>query len=688
MPADPIPTYAPIRDYALIGNCRTAALVSRWGSVDFLCLPRFDGTAVFAAMLDARRGGRFFARPLGEFQVRRRYVGHTNVLETTFEAASGVLRLTDVMTVAGEDERRGELLPEHELLRCLECVAGEVEIEVGCDPRSGWGAAGAAAPARDRGALGVTWELGGQLLMLRSEVPITGGELRRGRRSGRTASSGRPGPSGRLGPAGSPGPSDRSRRSAHPGSPRLPECPGVYGRETLKAGDRRFLSLASATGEPGGFLPLGDAAAHRLRRSLRWWERWVAACVYLGPHPEAVVRSLLTLKLLTYSPSGAVIAAPTTSLPEEIGGSRNWDYRYCWLRDTSWTLTAFFDLGFREEGQAFFSWLLYATRMRTASPAGHRWTRLRILNVLYDVHGEVRLRERQLPWLEGYAGSRPVRVGNGALAQLQLDIFGEVVQAAFQYVVRGGTLDASEGRLLRQLGETVRRLWREPDEGIWEKRAGRCHHTYSKAMYWVALDKLLLLDERGAIELSAAAAGAFHRDRDALRHAIETEGFSQQLGSYVDVLGGGELDASLLLLGLRGWDDPARSPRLLATLQAVRGCLESKAKGLLYRYPPGTDGIPGGEAAFGICSFWLAEFLARAGRVEEAIAQFERVLAYANDLGLFAEEIDPQTGAALGNFPQAFTHVGLISAALAITAATGCERGPQAPAAGAKAVRM
>jgi GH15 family glucan-1,4-alpha-glucosidase len=651
MPSDPVPprvpTYAPIRDYALIGDCRTAALVSRWGSVDFLCLPRFDSPSVFAALLDAGRGGRFFARPVGDFQVRRRYLGRTNVLETTFETAGGVLRLTDAMSVAGEAERRGELLPEHELLRCLECVAGEVEVAVGCDPRPGWGAGGAAAEPRDRRALGVTWELGNQLLVLRSEVPLTS-----------------------LTPPAAPAAGT-----------------GVHGRETLRAGDRRFLSLASATAEPAVFLPLGDAAARRQERSRRWWERWVAACVYLGPHPEAVVRSLLTLKLLTYSPSGAVIAAPTASLPEEIGGSRNWDYRYCWLRDTSWTLTAFFDLGFQEEGQAFFSWLLYATRMRAAAPAGHRWTpRLRTLNVVYDVHGEVRLRERRLPWLEGYAGSRPVRVGNDAVGQLQLDIFGEVAQAAFEYVERGGTLDASEGRLLRQLGQSVRRLWRQPDEGIWEKRSGRWHHTYSKAMCWVALDKLLLLGERGAIALPAAEASAFRRDRDALRHAVETEGFSPRLGSYVDVLGGEDVDASLLLLGLRGWDDPARSPRLAATLEAVRGRLESN--GLLYRYPPGADGIPGGEAAFGICSFWLAEFLALAGRVEEAVAQFERVLAYANDLGLFAEEIDPQTGAALGNFPQAFTHVGLISAALAITAATGCARGPQAPAAGAKAVRL
>jgi len=662
MPSDLIPTYAPIRDYALIGDCRTAALVSRWGSVDFLCLPRFDSAAVFAALLDARCGGRFFARPVGEFQVRRRYLGRTNILETTFETASGVLRLTDAMSVAGEAERRGELLPEHELLRCLECVGGEVEVEVGCDPRPAWGAAGTAAAPRDRAALGVTWEHGNQLLMLRSEVPVALG----------SGTSGHPGHPGQPGQSPLPG---------------LPGRNGAYGRETLRAGDRRFVSLASATAEPGVFVPLGDAAARRLERSVRWWEQWVAACVYLGPHPEAVVRSLLTLKLLTYSPSGAVVAAPTTSLPEEIGGSRNWDYRYCWLRDTSWTLTAFFDLGFREEGQAFFSWLLYATRMRTAAPAGHRWTpRLRILNVVYDVHGEVRLRERQLPWLEGYAGSRPVRVGNGAVEQLQLDIFGEVAQAAFEYVERGGTLDATEGRLLQQLGETVRVLWREPDEGIWEKRSGRRHHTYSKAMCWVALDKLLLLHERRAIALSAAAASAFRRDRDALRHAVETEGFNPRLGSYVDVLGGDEVDASLLLLGLRGWDDPAGSPRLAATLEAVRERLERN--GLLYRYPPGADGIPGGEAAFGICSFWLAEFLALAGRVEEALAQFERVLACANDLGLFAEQIDPQTGAALGNFPQAFTHVGLISAALAITGATGCARGLGAPAAGAKGVRI
>jgi GH15 family glucan-1,4-alpha-glucosidase len=638
MPSDLIPTYAPIRDYALIGDCRTAALVSRWGSVDFLCLPRFDSTAVFAAVLDARRGGRFFVRPVGEFQARRRYLGPTNVLETTFEAAGGVLRLTDAMSVAGEPEGHRELLPAHELLRCLECVGGEVEVEVGCDPRPRWAEAAPPAP-QDRHALGFTWDLGAQQLALRSEVPV--------------------------------GPD--------------PFRSGVHGRATLKAGDRRFVALASASGEPGVFLPLGDDAARRLARSRQWWQDWVADCVYAGPSPEAVLRSLLALKLLTYSPSGAVIAAPTTSLPEEIGGIRNWDYRYCWLRDASWTLTAFFDLGFRMEGQAFFSWLLYATRMRAARPAAEPRPRRgpRILNALYDVHGEVRVDERTLPWLEGHACSRPVRVGNGAASQLQLDIFGEVVLAAYEYVERGGALDPAEGRLLRQLGETVRQLWREPDEGIWEKRSGRFHHTYSKAMCWVALDRLLRLHQRGCITVPEAA---FAHDRDAIRDAVETEGFNRRLNSYVDVLGGEDLDGSLLLLGLRGWGDPASSPRLLSTLEAVRGRLESN--GLLYRYAPGTDGLPGGEATFGICSFWLVEFLARAGRVEEAMAKFQHLLAYANDLGLYGEEIDPATGAALGNFPQAFTHVGLISAALAIAAATGCENLPREPAAGRKGVRM
>jgi GH15 family glucan-1,4-alpha-glucosidase len=624
---EPLPRYPPIRDYAILGDCRTAALVSKQGSLDWLCLPRFDSPAVFAALLDADRGGRFSIRPTAPFTSSRGYLGRTNVLGTTFTTASGKLRLTECMCVAAEHERRGELEPDHEVLRLVECLAGEVEVEVACDPRPGFGL-GSPHP-RDRRSLGFSWQFGSQALALRSELPLAAG-----------------GADGR---------------------------PGVSGRAVLRAGERRFVSLAAVAGAPAVFLPLGEAAAARLARSLRWWGEWILGAAYEGPYREAVMRSLLALKLLDYAPSGAVIAAPTTSLPEEIGGVRNWDYRYCWLRDASWTLVAFLDLGFRDEGKAFFSWLLYATRL----PRGG-------LNPLYDVYGRVHLQERELPWLEGYAGSRPGRVGNGAAGQFQLDIYGELVESAYQFVERGGTLDAAEGKLLVELGELVCRLWREPDEGIWEKRAGRYHHTYSKAMCWVALDRLLKLDARGAL---VAPMSRFIREREELARRIESEGYNTRLESYVDVFGGDGLDASLLLLGLKGYADPAVSDRMASTFRRVRAALERN--GLLYRYPPGDDGLPGGEAAFGICSFWAAEFMARAGQVEPAAALFERLLGSSNDVGLYGEEIDPATGAALGNFPQAFTHVGLISAALALTAAMGRNRTPRPDAAaGEHAVRM
>jgi GH15 family glucan-1,4-alpha-glucosidase len=451
-----------IGDYAIIGGCRSAALISREGSLDWLCLPRFDGPSVFGALLDRGKGGRFSVRPAGRFTVSRRYIGDTNVLETTFRTETGTVRLVDLMPVASENDKRRHLHTDHQILRMVECVDGEAEIEVVCDPRPRY--ARVIPRLTDCGALGLCYEHASEMLVLRSEIPLA--------------------------------------LSA--------DSPGAYGREALRRGERRRISLVVAVGEPAIIPPLGSEAEARIDLSIRWWEEWASHCRYEGPARDQVLRSALTLKLLCHAPSGAVIAAPTTSLPEKIGGVRNWDYRYCWLRDASLTLRALFDLGYTTEGESFLSWLLHATRLT--------WPELQ---VLYDVYGETRLPERELDHLEGYAGSRPVRVGNDAAYQFQLDVYGEVVEAVFQYVLRGGRLDRSASRMLAGLGKTVCRRWREPDEGIWEIRAGRRHHTYSKAMCWVTLDRLIRLHERRHVKIPVRE---FSVERDAIRREIETRG--------------------------------------------------------------------------------------------------------------------------------------------------------------------
>ena len=594
--------YPPISDYALVGNCRSAGLVSTDGSLDWLCLPRFDSPAVFAALLDARDGGRFRIRPTGAFRTERRYLPETNVLETTFHCPTGVSILRDLMPVSSEKDQRASLTPEHEVLREIEGLAGEVEVEILYSPRPDYGRI--RPELKDRGRHGIRCEVSGALLMLRSEEPL---EL---------AGDG---------------------RSAH-------------GLVRIRAGERKYLSFNYSNEAPAVVPPLGEAARGRLEQTVRWWHEWANRCAYRGPYRGAVVRSALALKLVTYAPSGALVAAPTTSLPEAIGGVRNWDYRYCWLRDASFTLRALSTLCYFEEAEAFHGWMLHATRLT--------WPELQ---VLYDVFGEAKLPERELGHLEGYAGSRPVRIGNDAHGQLQLDVYGEVLDAAAQLAGRGGRFDHDATRMLNGLGHTVCRRWREPDEGIWEGRSGRFHHTHSKALCWVALDRLIKMHEAGRLEVPIDLLRA---NRGEIRREIEARGYNERIGSYTRTFDGDEVDASLLTLPLYGYVD-GTNPRMRSTCARIQERLGRND--LFYRYETGTDdGLPPGEGAFGICSFWAVECRARGGDVEGARRAFERLLSYANDVGLFAEEIDSETGAALGNFPQAFTHIGLINAALTL----------------------
>ncbi|HZC85204.1 MAG TPA: glycoside hydrolase family 15 protein [Rubrobacter sp.] len=594
--------YPPIDDYALIGDCRSAGLVSRDGSLDWLCLPRFDSPSIFAAVLDAERGGRFLVRPIGEFRTERRYLANTNVLETIFRTPTGACALRDLMSVSSEEDRRAYLTPEHEVLRELEGLEGVVEMEILYDPRPDYGRV---RPLLDqRGALGLRCEVDGTSLTLRSELPL---ELAEGARCARGAAQ-------------------------------------------IRSGERRYLSLTYSIEAPAVVPLLGEAARGRIERTVRWWQEWANRCAYEGSYSDAVVRSALALKLMTYAPSGALVAAPTTSLPEAIGGVRNWDYRYCWLRDASFTLRALFALGYREEAEAYIGWLLHATRLT--------WPEL---HVLYDVFGEAKLPERELGHLEGYAGSRPVRIGNDAQGQLQLDVYGEVINGAARFLDRGGRFDHDTSRMLNGLGRTVCRRWREPDEGIWEGRSGRFHNTHSKVLCWVALDRLIEMHEAGYLEVSV---GLFRKERDAIREEIEAHGYNERIRSYTRTFDGEEMDASLLTLPLYGYIE-GKHPRMRSTCARIHEKLARDE--LVYRYETETDdGLPPGEGAFGLCSFWAVEGVARGGNVEGASRTFEQLLAYANDVGLFAEEIDPDTGAALGNFPQAFTHIGLINAALTL----------------------
>lgn len=579
--------YPPLRDHAV----RTVALVALDGSIDWLCLPDLDSSSVFAAVLDAERGGRFALHPRGPHESRRRYVPDTNVLETTFTTPTGVVRVTDVMTLPG-----GGLDPARELVRRVDGLAGHVPLRWRVEPAFGYGA----APTR---------------LAMRGGWPV--------------ATSG----------------SDALGVCAWDAGPVRCDAEGVGADFETREGGRSTIALVAAHGEPLVF-PARAQTEARLEATAAFWRRWASALTYAGPWREAVVRSALALKLLVFAPSGAIAAAATTSLPEAVGGERNWDYRYSWIRDSSFTLEALLQLGRHAEATSFFWWFMHATRL--TSPR---------LRVFYRLDGGIAAPERTLP-LDGYRGSRPVRIGNGAAGQLQLDAYGELLDAAFVYVTAGYRLDRDTARALAALADFVCAHWREPDAGIWEVRAGPRHHTQSKAMCWVALDRARRLADMG--QLSPRHGGRWSTEAAAIRRFIDERCWSPGKGSYVWYAGGEDLDASLLLMPIVRFAAPD-SPRLRGTVEAIRR--ELGAGPLLYRYT-GDDGLAGGEGAFVCCAFWMVEALAIAGRRAEAADLMGDLLGLANDVGLYAEEIEPRTHEFLGNFPQALVHLALISAAV------------------------
>jgi GH15 family glucan-1,4-alpha-glucosidase len=589
--------YLPIRDYAVIGDGRTAALVGRDGSIDWLCLPDLDSPSVFAGLLDDARGGRLALGPEDPHEVTRRYVPGTNVLETTFTTARGVVRVADALALP--DDRLG---PLRELTRRVEGLAGRVRMRWRAEPRFGY----AMPPTR---------------IARRGTIPVAV--------CGADAVSLQAWEAGRVDV----------------------DDEGFGGVFEAVEGRRALLALGAAHGEPLVF-PSRDAVERRLDTTVDFWRAWGAARAYEGPWKDAVLRSALTLKLLVYAPSGAVAAAVTTSLPETLGGERNWDYRFCWIRDTAFTLEALLQLGCTEEAHSFFWWFMHAARTK------------RRLQVLYRLDGAAHTPERELP-LDGYRGSRPVRIGNAAVGQTQLDTFGDLLDTTWVYVSKGHGIDRDTGRALAVVADHVCAIWREPDHGIWEVRMAPQHFTHSKVMCWVALDRAVKLAAAG--QLPGRHVARWRAAAGEIREFVETRCWSERHGSYVRFADGKDLDAALLLMAIERYHD-ARHPRMVATIDAIRREL---ARGpLVYRYT-GEDGLPGGEGVFLACSFWLVEALALSGRRDEAARIMDTLVGMANDVGLYAEEIEPASLEFLGNFPQALVHLALISAAAAMAEGHG-----------------
>jgi GH15 family glucan-1,4-alpha-glucosidase len=590
--------YVELRDYAVIGDGRSIALIARDGSVDWLSWPDLDAPTLFAAVLDHVRGGRFFLRPDVPYTAARRYLPGTNVLETTFTTAGGTVRVTDALTLPDT----ASLAPGRELVRRIEGLAGTVPMRWSLQPRFGYGAH---TPHLARSA-GVP-------------VATCGAEA-------------------------------VAVCAWHAGQPQC-TADSVTARFRADAGIRALIALPYAHQEPL-VLPMRAECEARLDHTTTTWQKWADDRTYTGPWREAVLRSALALKLLVFAPSGAVAAAATCSLPEELEGERNWDYRFSWIRDAAFTLDAFLKLGCAPEATSFLWWLMHASQLTHPR-----------LHVLYRLNGGTRAPEQTLP-LSGYRSSAPVRVGNAAAGQLQLDTYGELLQTAWLYTTAGHRLDADIARRLAETADFICTIWQQPDAGIWEVRSDPEHFTQSKMMCWITLDRALGLAGRQLIPDRHAA--RWRHERQAISDYVEARCFSERLNSYLRSAGSDDLDASLLLGLLHGYRPPDH-PRMHGTVLAVQRTLRDGPYVNRYR---GSDGLSGSEGAFLACSFWLAEALARCGRIEEAVSLMDQLVALANDVGLYSEEIDPVTGAFLGNLPQGLSHLALISAACAIGEAT------------------
>jgi GH15 family glucan-1,4-alpha-glucosidase len=602
-------SYQPIENYGIIGNMRTVALVGMNGSIDWYCCPHFDSPSIFGALLDDKKGGRFqISADANGVRHKQFYWPSTNVLVTRFLLTDGIVELEDFMPAGLPSDS-----PEyHHLYRRVRCVKGAVRISVACRPALDYGRQTHETLIEAGGAI---FKGGSLTLALSTTVPL--GDDGQG---------------------------------------------GVSAEFVLTEGQSQVFILGENSTQGGlPSLPPGKDAEELLRDTVKFWHNWLSSCTYHGRWRDQVQRSALALKLLTFEPTGAIIAAPTTSLPEVIGGGRNWDYRYTWMRDAAFTVYAFLRIGFRDEAAAFLGWIEdYASKHahRDAPPSP----------VMFTIEGDDQIPEQTLDHWEGYRGSRPVRIGNAAVSQFQGDIYGELMDALYLANKYVSPTPYDMWIKIRNRLEWICENWQLPDAGIWEMRNRQEHFVYSKVMNWVALDRGIRLAEKRALPADRAK---WIRERDRIYEEVMSKGWNEKRKSFTQFYGSDDLDASLLIMPLVFFMAPT-DPRMLKTLDAI---LESPRNGglvsdsLVYRYPPQTriDGLPGEEGTFNMCSFWLVEALTRAALVDaEKLAQarllFERVLGYANHLGLYAEQTGPQ-GEALGNFPQAFTHLALISAA-------------------------